>query len=642
MAKRKAETPLHILSPNDRGTRRSSRTTPSSRWCEGKENDVSRGSDISLKSPRMNSAILPGELSSCKQSRLGRNACPNSSAQTAPSRVANSLTDYDQPGRDISISGKNDHRAGRPRGSQLSKGVIEVDKTGGGTSSRDRHDVAGAACEHSGCPDDFDCSLSSWKRSRTTASQEASRCDPISGKKDRANENKNVVRSGVENVEIGHESIRKDSGTSDSKGQQRSKEDHFDNPSTGKETKDDVLPVKPMSDLEGQAGIDQRGKNHRCAEDGFLESAIAVHQSSIPEDSVETEGQTRTGSASGEQLRNHETPVESGKVDSEDTKHSREAAGRERIHGAPNGTLQGDKQGCPCSRGVGRPFVDAEAAAQVLEEAYNKLYKKYQRSKTRNLAEVEALYDEQTKRFAAFSTAADALVGKLREENRFLNLQLQETGLQKCINRSRLLEDQFIECKNDLVMERSKVLELERELREAQSCILELRTTIGSLLNSTSNVTTVLQPCEAPHTVKLGIEDIAEPGSRDMETLRSSETPPPFSVAKDEVTEKNVSAVDSGNAELEFPAEGALQISHRTEVEACARQANSGFSFKLEQNNLSKAVGGNDALLYRVMVPGTLIHLAPEWMKSEIVFDVIQAHVFFQRILTIAHGFHSN
>lgn len=67
-----------------------------------------------------------------------------------------------------------------------------------------------------------------------------------------------------------------------------------------------------------------------------------------------------------------------------------------------------------------------------------------------------------------------------------------------------------------------------------------------------------------------------------------------------------------------------------------------GFSFKLEQNNLSKAVGGNDALLYRVMVPGTLIHLAPEWMKSEIVFDVIQAHVFFQRILTIAHGFHSN
>lgn len=79
------------------------------------------------------------------------------------------------------------------------------------------------------------------------------------------------------------------------------------------------------------------------------------------------------------------------------------------------------------------------------------------------------------------------------------------------------------------------VLELERELREAQSCILELRTTIGSLLNSTSNVTTVLQPCEAPHTVKLGIEDIAEPGSRDMETLRSSETPPPFSVAKDEV-----------------------------------------------------------------------------------------------------------
>lgn len=37
-----------------------------------------------------------------------------------------------------------------------------------------------------------------------------------------------------------------------------------------------------------------------------------------------------------------------------------------------------------------------------------------------------------------------------------------------------------------------------------------------------------------------------------------------------------MSAVDSGNAELEFPAEGALQISHRTEVEACARQANSG------------------------------------------------------------------
>lgn len=61
-----------------------------------------------------------------------------------------------------------------------------------------------------------------------------------------------------------------------------------------------------------------------------------------------------------------------------------------------------------------------------------------------------------------------------------------------------------------------------------------------------------------------------------------------------------------------------------------------GYEFKLTQNELSEEVGGKDALLYEVVAPGTLLYVAPEWMHSDIIFDITQVQVFFQRVLAVA------
>ena len=59
------------------------------------------------------------------------------------------------------------------------------------------------------------------------------------------------------------------------------------------------------------------------------------------------------------------------------------------------------------------------------------------------------------------------------------------------------------------------------------------------------------------------------------------------------------------------------------------------YKFKLEQNKLSEEVGQKEALLYNVVLLGTILHVAPEWMRSEIVFDMAQIRVFFRRILAV-------
>lgn len=61
-----------------------------------------------------------------------------------------------------------------------------------------------------------------------------------------------------------------------------------------------------------------------------------------------------------------------------------------------------------------------------------------------------------------------------------------------------------------------------------------------------------------------------------------------------------------------------------------------GYEFKLEQNKRSEEIGGKDALLYNVVSSGTILHVAPDWMRSEIVFEMAQLQVFFRRILAVA------
>ncbi|CAM6086554.1 unnamed protein product [Calypogeia fissa] len=197
-------------------------------------------------------------------------------------------------------------------------------------------------------------------------------------------------------------------------------------------------------------------------------------------------------------------------------------------------------------------------ATEALQDGYNKLYKKYQNLKTRRLAEAAEAFDKQSERIRVFATASDNLVQNLRTSNTVWAHQ------EEMINRSRAMEAAYIECQNDLVVERARNLELTQHLENA-----ELR------------------------------------GSKLLHDLLANTT---------ELTISNY-----GKSEIMF--------SHYQ----------TGYEFKLEQNELSEEVGGKNALLYNVVSPGTILHFAPEWMQTEIVFDMTQAKVFFLRLAVTLH-----
>ncbi|CAM6083308.1 unnamed protein product [Calypogeia fissa] len=192
-------------------------------------------------------------------------------------------------------------------------------------------------------------------------------------------------------------------------------------------------------------------------------------------------------------------------------------------------------------------------ATDTLQDAYNKLYKKYQNLKTRQLAEAAEAFDEQSRRIEVFSTAADDLVQNLRTTNSVWDHQ------EELIKRSRAMEAAYIECQNDLVIERARSLELRQHLENAEL--------LGSKL----------------------LHDLLENATQ-------------------------------------------LTVSKYGKAEVMFSDSQTGYEFKLEQNELSEEVGGKNALLYNVVSPGTNLHAAPEWMQSEIVFDMNQAQVFFQRM----------
>ncbi|KAL3702002.1 hypothetical protein R1sor_020024 [Riccia sorocarpa] len=254
------------------------------------------------------------------------------------------------------------------------------------------------------------------------------------------------------------------------------------------------------------------------------------------------------------------------------------------------------RNGAPNGNDVHPSALKPEESLHILQEAYNKLYEKYQRLKTtKDLEEIEAVFDEQRRRFAEFSKAADNLVHKLQRENNLLERQLKETN----VDRLKQMENELIESRNDVVMEQSKVLALEQQLRQAQQHISELES------RAAANVET--------------------PGDRVL------------CCAHGEQTAETSAAGALGGEFLHKLLQRLTQMSVVADVDSSRlvfTHEETGFSFTLEQNERSRLLGeGDNAVIFKVISHGSTVHVAADTLPSELVFDIVQAEVFFHMML---------
>ncbi|CAK9214098.1 unnamed protein product [Sphagnum jensenii] len=113
--------------------------------------------------------------------------------------------------------------------------------------------------------------------------------------------------------------------------------------------------------------------------------------------------------------------------------------------------------------------LSAEAVLPTLREAYDKLHKKYKKQKVRKLGDAEALFEEQKHHHAEFCNTADAYIQELTAENFQLKAQFAESDIQALQNRLRWFERKYIECKNDVVTERARNLELQNRIIDLES-----------------------------------------------------------------------------------------------------------------------------------------------------------------------------
>eukprot|EP01018_Ginkgo_biloba_P013712 Gb_30201 [translate_table: standard] len=111
-----------------------------------------------------------------------------------------------------------------------------------------------------------------------------------------------------------------------------------------------------------------------------------------------------------------------------------------------------------------------------MQKLYSKLHAKYQKLKARRHEDIEAYIAEQNRKFTAYVNAAEELLEHLRSDNSRLRLQANEANSAMALNRARLLERKNAECQNDLLVERSKSLELIKEVKRLQQLLSEQST----------------------------------------------------------------------------------------------------------------------------------------------------------------------
>ncbi|MCO5594544.1 hypothetical protein L7F22_048576 [Adiantum nelumboides] len=117
--------------------------------------------------------------------------------------------------------------------------------------------------------------------------------------------------------------------------------------------------------------------------------------------------------------------------------------------------------------------LPSSSALVLLQKDYERLFSRYKKLKAQRLDEVDALYNEQNSRISDFVQATEALLEFYKGENLSLKQQMELASSSEVSERCKCLEKANVECRNELLQEQAKGLELRQENKKLKTLLLQ-------------------------------------------------------------------------------------------------------------------------------------------------------------------------
>ncbi|KAI5073296.1 hypothetical protein GOP47_0011309 [Adiantum capillus-veneris] len=117
--------------------------------------------------------------------------------------------------------------------------------------------------------------------------------------------------------------------------------------------------------------------------------------------------------------------------------------------------------------------LPSSSALVLLQKDYERLFARYKKLKAQRLDEVDALYNEQNSRISDFVQATEALLEFYKGENVSLKQQIEVASSSELFERFKHLEKANVDCRNELLQEQAKGLELRQENKRLKTSLLE-------------------------------------------------------------------------------------------------------------------------------------------------------------------------
>ncbi|WCJ36846.1 titan9 [Euphorbia peplus] len=300
-----------------------------------------------------------------------------------------------------------------------------------------------------------------------------------------------------------------------------------------------------------------------------------------------------------------------------------------------------------------------------IEPLYAKLYNKYKLLKEKRFAELDDISKDQEVKFLNYVNAAEDVIKHVRHENEKLRAQVSELRSEVSLIRSTK-DDECEQYKNLLVEERQKnkiLLEEVERLRNLQNISLhsedgenatrQLITTELAQVTPTQVTSNSTRRTRRKHAqeANAGMDASSPRNDQDACLVRESANGSPQGALSsgDLENEKQPQCcrriVDGSGADVEDRRHITCQfqtlIEYLLGMKLCADyqterksilalHESSGYSFSLTWVKNESEEG--EELMYRVTRLGTFEMMAPEWMRSSLMFSTSMWPIFFERL----------
>ncbi|KAJ6309997.1 hypothetical protein OIU76_014858 [Salix suchowensis] len=295
-----------------------------------------------------------------------------------------------------------------------------------------------------------------------------------------------------------------------------------------------------------------------------------------------------------------------------------------------------------------------------MEDLYRKLYAKYDKLKKKQLSEFDELNKDQEVKFLNYASVAEEMIQYLKDENDRLRNQASDLRSEAASIRSTM-DEQCAEYQKLLMEENKKnkmlneeVEKLQNQLQYAHNVQLNMLETaqVTPEERSTASMRRMVRKRSLEAREKMealithGGNDIF--GNSDMQeksAKRSSKgTVSCGDLPNDQKLESHErilnKSAESGPANFQFQAlleylvgMKLSAVDQNDEVCISALHQSSGYAFTLTW--VKKEAEEEPELLYRVLTLGTFERVAPEWMRSVLMFSMRMWPIFFERVACV-------